>query len=186
MYELAKAGECQILLLHPYGSILLCINSSSCCWCNGVGDIFLTHWVKLLSWTLQWVHCPQITSIVTRSQSITPPLVCGAAGDLHHECAADKSVATLRCHHINMDQNLTKLFGWRRQFWQQKWVQPATSKSYLMNCLGNVSAVIYIYKDPASETWNVAADICFKRCDFCRIWVSPWGSQIQKYFLFLE
>ncbi len=117
--------------------------------CNGVGDIFLAHFVpiepclnatvylsivadhvhpfmttvypssdgyfqqdnapchtaqiifRLVSWTWQWVHFTQMASTVTRSQSNRAPLGCGGTGDLHHGCAADKSVAPALCYHVN-------------------------------------------------------------------------------------
>lgn len=43
--------------------------------------------LKLVSWTWTWIHCVRITFTVTRSQSIR----CGGMGNLHQECAADKS-----------------------------------------------------------------------------------------------
>ncbi len=62
------------------------------------------------SWTWQWVHFTQMASTVTRSQSNRAPLGCGGMGDLHHGCAADKSAATAWCYHVNMDQNLWRMF----------------------------------------------------------------------------
>ncbi len=46
-----------------------------------------------------------MASTVTRSESNRAPLGCGGIGDSHHECAADKSAATVGCYHFNMDQN---------------------------------------------------------------------------------
>ncbi len=37
-------------------------------------------------------------------------LGCCGTGDSHHGCAADKSAATARCYHVNMDQNLWGMF----------------------------------------------------------------------------
>ncbi len=47
-----------------------------------------------------------MTSTVTRSQSNRAHLRCGGTRDSHHGYAADKSAATARCYHVNMDQNL--------------------------------------------------------------------------------
>lgn len=47
-----------------------------------------------------------ITSTVTRSQSIRAPLGCSETGGLQHEFVADKSAATDGRCHVNMEQNL--------------------------------------------------------------------------------
>ncbi len=62
--------------------------------------------LRMVSWTIQWVHFTQMASTVTRSQSNRVPLVCGGTGDSHHGCAAGKSAATAWCYYVNMDQNL--------------------------------------------------------------------------------
>ncbi len=62
----------------------------------------------LVSWTWQWVHFTQMASTVTRSQSNRASLGCGGTGDLHHNCAANKSGATALCYHVNMDKNLVE------------------------------------------------------------------------------
>ncbi len=66
--------------------------------------------LRLVSWTWQWVHFTQMASTVTRSQSNRAPLGSGGTGDLHHGCAADKSAATAWCYHVNMDQNIWRMF----------------------------------------------------------------------------
>ncbi len=66
--------------------------------------------LRLVSWTWQWVHFTQMACTVTRSQSNRAPLGCGETGDSHHGCAADKSAATARYYHDNMDQNLWGMF----------------------------------------------------------------------------
>ncbi len=62
--------------------------------------------LRLVSWTWQWVQFTQMASTVTRSQSNRAPLGSGGTGDLHHGCAANKSVATAWCYHVNVDQNV--------------------------------------------------------------------------------
>lgn len=62
--------------------------------------------LKLASWIWQWVTCIQMASRVTRSESSRSPLWCGERGDLHHECAADKSQAAMWRSHVNKPQNL--------------------------------------------------------------------------------
>lgn len=63
----------------------------------------------------------------------------GRAGVSHHECAADKSPASMSCHPVNMDQKYLKyarrtFFNLRheelRQFLRQKGVQHSISKMY--------------------------------------------------------
>ncbi len=81
----------------------------------------------------------QLASTVTRSQSNRAPLGRGGTGDSHHGCAADKSAATARCYHVNMDQNLWGMFPtpcWiyatRIKVLKAKGAQPSTSKVYLI------------------------------------------------------
>ncbi len=108
--------------------------------------------LRLVSWTWRWVHFTQMTSTVTRSQSNRAPLGCGGTRDSHHGCADDKSAATvwLLSWSIwptslrNVSNTLLNLCHEElRQFWRQKWVQPGTSKVYLIKW--PVSVCIYIY-----------------------------------------
>lgn len=60
------------------------------------------------------------------------PLGCGTV-DLHHGCAFDKSAATVRSCHVNMDQNIRRIFSSALiklylEEWRQNWVQAFTSK----------------------------------------------------------
>lgn len=51
-----------------------------------------------------------MASIVIRYQSNKTPLGCGGMGDLHHECAADKSAETTSIYHANVDQIFGGMF----------------------------------------------------------------------------
>ncbi len=64
-----------------------------------ISDWFLEHdnEFTLLKWPPQ-------------SPDLNPILGCGGTGVSHRGCAADKSVATRWCYHVNMDQNLWGMF----------------------------------------------------------------------------
>ncbi len=115
--------------------------------------------LRLFSWTWQWVHFTQMASTVTRSQSNRAFLGCGGTEDSHHGCAADKSAATAWCYHVNMDQNLGRMFPTQlnlcheefRQLWGQKGVQPGTSKVYLIKW--TVSVYIHAINVIVNSYW---------------------------------
>ncbi len=109
-----------------------------------------SNYLRLVSWTWQWVHFTQMASTVTRSQSNRAALGCGGKGDSYHGCAADKSAATAWCCQYG-PKSLRKVSNTLlnlchkeiRQFWLQKGVQPGTCKVYLIKW--PVSVYIYIY-----------------------------------------
>lgn len=59
--------------------------------------------LSLISWTWKWVHCLELASTVTISESSAAPLGCVGTRDSHYGCAANKHTA---CCHFNVDQKL--------------------------------------------------------------------------------
>ncbi len=106
--------------------------------------------LRLVSWTWQWVHFTQMSSTVTRSQSNRASLGCGGTGDSRHGCADDKSTATAWCYHDNMTkiseeclQHLVESMPRRiKTVLKTKWVQPGTSKVYLIKWPVSVCMII--------------------------------------------
>ncbi len=98
--------------------------------------------LRLVSWTWQWVHFTQMASTVTRSQSNRAHLGCGGTGDLLASWMCSQQICSncvmLPCQYgpkslRNVSNTLMNLCHEElRQFWRQKWVQPGTSKVYLI------------------------------------------------------
>ncbi len=99
-----------------------------------------SNYLRLVSWTWQWVHFTQMASTFTRSQSNRAPLGCGGTGDLHHGYAANKSAATAWCimsiwTKISEEcfQHLVESMPRRiKGVLKANGVQPSTSKVYLI------------------------------------------------------
>ncbi len=69
-----------------------------------------SNYLRLVSWTWQWVHFTQMASTFTRSQSNRAPLGCGNG----------TFTATAWCYHVNMNQNLWGIFPTPRQIYATK------------------------------------------------------------------
>lgn len=94
-------------------------------------------YLKLASWTWQWIHHTQKASTVTWPQSNRGALWCIGMKDLHLGCAADKSAAP--CYVLQRINSVLKVK-----------VQPSASKMYLSlaeSATFNFSSLLHVNHD---------------------------------------
>lgn len=120
----------------------------------------ISNWFLVLKWS------PPSPELIQESTFMV--------GGSHEGCAADRSVATVWCKHLNMEQNLCWMFSapcWiYAVVWREKRVQPSTSKLYLIKWPIRVSYCtffIYIFLHsvvlelPFSSASHTASIPCF-------------------------
>lgn len=99
--------------------------------------------LRLASSTCQLVHCTQITSTVTRSQSNRYHLGCGGTGDSYYRGAANKSAAA-----VNTEEYPRNVFTTLMNLCHEvvlKEVHPSTRRMYLMKCLEGAYNLFFIF-----------------------------------------
>lgn len=78
---------------------------SYCGWFQHNNILQTSDHLNLVSWT--WA---QTVSAVSKSQSNRSPLEHGGTRDSHYACATDKSGASVQCCHVDLDQNLWRMY----------------------------------------------------------------------------